>query len=69
MLLEKGEFVKDKKTKAVVWIEGINRYDNTITIGSMSCDIIHGKPIYEKAYKRIDIGAFYQDYIDIKGEL
>ena len=65
MLLEQGEFVREKGTEKVVWIEKIDKYRNIVEIGSMDCAITHGKPIYDKKLEIVTITDFYQRYEDL----
>lgn len=65
MLLEQGEFIKEKITKQVVWIEKINKYRGIVEIGNMDCIITHGKPIYTKEIKIVTIEDFYKRYEDL----
>ena len=60
ILLEKGEFIRDKKTKGVLWIENINRWDKSVVIGKM--DYVDNKyirlteivPTFEEFYERFE---------------
>ena len=65
MLLEIGEFIRERDTRKVVWIERINKYDNTIEIGSMSGTIIHGKMIYNKEFELVNKKDFYNRYTNL----
>ncbi len=65
ILLEIGEFIREKDTRKVVWIEKINKYDNTIEIGKMDGVIINGKIIYNKEFELVSRKDFYNRYIDL----
>lgn len=65
MLLEKGEFIKEKATEKVMWIEKIDKYRGVLVIGRMECIITHEKPVYTKEIEIVTIADFYQRYEDL----
>ena len=65
LLLEVHEFIKEKTTEKVVWIEKINKYRGILEIGRMECVITKGKPIYTKEVEIVTITDFYQKYEDL----
>ena len=60
MLLEKGEFIVDSKTKQVCWIERISR--ETVEIGYATYE----NGIYGKDFVAITKSEFYEQYEDIE---
>jgi len=64
-LLEIGEFIRERDTRKVVWIEKINLREGIIEIGSMDCAIICGKPTYDKEFEIVSMKDFYDRYIDL----
>jgi len=63
MLLEKNEFVREKKCKTVHWIEKIDTHDKMVEIGTMNYD--REKSTYYKTFEAMSTKEFYDRYTDL----
>ena len=61
MLLEKGEFIRHKITKAIKWIEQIDKHNKFITLGVME----YKDRKYLKTFELVTFKEFYERYEDI----